>query len=156
MDVVYNHTAESNPHIKYNFNGFAPDFYYRTKQNNSYWNGSGCGNETRSENPMVRRFIIESLKYWVEEYKVDGFRFDLMGLHDMKTMEEIVSTLKNIKDDIFIYGEPWTAGDTPITPTVKGTQRGKNFAVFNDNFRDALKGPWYNLSPGYIQTGSNA
>ncbi len=153
LDVVYNHTAEGNSHIKYNFNGFVPNFYYRTKLNNSYWNGSGCGNEIRSENIMVRKFIIESLKYWVEEFKIDGFRFDLMGLHDMKTMEEIVYTLKNIKQDIFIYGEPWTAGDTPIIPTVKGTQRSKNFSVFNDNFRDALKGPWYDLTPGYIQTG---
>ncbi len=151
MDVVYNHTAEGNPDIKYNFNGFVPNHYYRKRLDNSYWNGSGTGNEMRSENPMVRKFILESLKYWVKEYKIDGFRFDLMGLHDMKTMEEIVSQLRDIKDDIFIYGEPWTAGDTPIDPTLKGDQRGKGFAVFNDHFRDALKGPWSNLEPGFIQ-----
>lgn len=155
MDVVYNHTAEGSPNVRYNFNGLVPNFYYRQRIDGSYWNGSGCGNEVRSENRMVRRFIVESLKYWVEEYKIDGFRFDLMGLHDMDTMREIVQTLKSIKPDIFIYGEPWTAGETPIKPTLKGSQRGEGFAVFNDHFRDALKGPWYNLDPGFIQKGIN-
>lgn len=153
MDVVYNHTAETSSHIYYNFNGFVPNFYYREKPDGSFWNGSGTGNETRSENPMVRRFIVESLKYWVREYKVDGFRFDLMGLHDMQTMETIVRELRRIKPDIFIYGEPWTAGPTPIDPTVKGDQKNKGFAVFNDHFRDAMKGPWHNVEPGYIQEG---
>lgn len=155
LDVVYNHTAETNPLIHYNFNGFAPSFYYRQKIDGSYWNGSGCGNEVRSENPMVRRFILESLKYWVETFDIDGFRFDLMGLIDLKTMKEIVKELCKINPDIFIYGEPWTAGENPIQPTVKGTQRGQGFAVFNDNFRDALKGPWCNTDPGYIQSGKN-
>lgn len=153
LDVVYNHTAEGNPEIRYNFNGIVPHFYYREKPDGSYWNGSGCGNELRSELPMVRRFIIESLKYWVQEYKIDGYRFDLMGLIDLETMETIVQELRAIRPDIFIYGEPWTAGETPITPTVKGIQRGRGFAVFNDHYRDALKGPWYNTEPGYIQTG---
>jgi len=153
LDVVYNHTAEGNPEIRYNFNGIVPNFYYRQKPDGSYWNGSGCGNEVRSEQPMVRRFIVESLKYWVETYKIDGYRFDLMGLIDMQTMENIVEELRKVKPDIFIYGEPWTAGATPIKPTIKGTQRGKGFAVFNDHFRDAIKGPWYNTEPGYIQTG---
>lgn len=155
MDVVYNHTAENNPAIRYNFNGIAPHYYYREKPDGEYWNGSGCGNEVRSELPMVRRFIVESLKYWVEEYKIDGYRFDLMGLMDMETMETIVRELRSVRPDIFLYGEPWTAGATPIKPTVKGTQRSKGFAVFNDHFRDALKGPWYNTEPGYIQTGRN-
>jgi len=155
LDVVYNHTAEENPEIRYNFNGIVPHYYYREKPDGNYWNGSGCGNEVRSELPMVRRFIVESLKYWVEEYKIDGYRFDLMGLIDIETMTTIVRELRSIRPDIFIYGEPWTAGDTPITPTVKGTQRGEGFAVFNDNFRDALKGPWSNTEPGYIQTGKN-
>lgn len=155
MDVVYNHTAEGNPEIRYNFNGFVPNFFYRTKMDNSYWNGSGCGNEFRSESPMVRKFILESLKFWVTQYDVDGFRFDLMGLHDHETMKEIVKQLRALKQDIFIYGEPWTAGATPITPTLKGDQRGKGFAVFNDHFRDAIKGPWNNLEPGYIQASLN-
>ncbi len=155
MDVVYNHTAESNPEIRYNFNGIVPNYYYREKPDGNYWNGSGCGNEVRSELPMVRRFIVESLKYWAEEYKIDGYRFDLMGLLDMKTMETIVKELRAINLDIFLYGEPWTAGDSPVIPTIKGTQRGQGFAVFNDHFRDALKGPWYNTDPGYIQCGTN-
>jgi len=155
LDVVYNHTAETNPQVRYNFNGLVPNFYYRQKPDGSYWNGSGCGNEVRSEQPMVRRFILESLKYWVETFKVDGFRFDLMGLIDLATLQTIVRELRAIKPDIFLYGEPWTAGETPIRPTVKGHQRGEGFAVFNDNFRDALKGPWYNTEPGYVQTGKN-
>ena len=155
LDVVYNHTAEGNPEIRYNFNGITPNFYYRQKPDGSYWNGSGCGNEVRSEQPMVRKFIVESLKYWVNTYKVDGFRFDLMGLIDMETMETIVKELRAIKPDIFLYGEPWTSGSTPIKPTVKGAQRGKGFAVFNDHFRDALKGPWHNTDPGYVQKGKN-
>jgi pullulanase len=155
MDVVYNHTAETSPEVLYNFNGFTPSYYYRQKLDGSYWNGSGCGNEVRSENPMVRRFIVESLKYWVEEYKIDGFRFDLMGLIDIETMREIVKTLRSMEPNIFIYGEPWTAGETPIQPTVKGTQRKEGFGVFNDHFRDAIKGPWYNVEPEYVQTGKN-
>jgi pullulanase len=155
MDVVYNHTSEGNPLMRYNFNGFVPNFYYRQRDDGSYWNGSGCGNEVRSEHPMVRRFIVESIKYWLEEYKVDGFRFDLMGLHDMETMEAIVQEAKKIDPNIFIYGEPWTAGETPIEPIIKGTQKGKAFSVFNDHFRDAIKGPWYNTDPGYLQKGLN-
>ena len=155
MDVVYNHTSEGNPSIHYNFNGFVPNFYYRQHPDGSYWNGSGCGNEMRSEHPMIRKYIIESLKYWINEYKIDGFRFDLMGLHDMETMSQIVEELKNIDPNIFIYGEPWTAGGTSIDPTIKGKQKGEGFSVFNDHFRDALKGPWYNTDPGYIQTGKN-
>ena len=155
LDVVYNHTSEGNPLIKYNFNGLIPGFFYRQHPDGSYWNGSGCGNELRSEHPMVRHFVVESVKYWAREYKVDGFRFDLMGLMDMETMRAIVKELRAIDPNIFIYGEPWTAGDTPIEPTLKGRQRGEGFSVFNDHFRDALKGPWYNTEPGYVQTGRN-
>ncbi|HGY57119.1 MAG TPA: type I pullulanase [Caldithrix abyssi] len=155
LDVVYNHTSEGNPLIQYNFNGLIPGFFYRQHPDGSYWNGSGCGNELRSEHPMVRRFIVESVKYWAEEYKVDGFRFDLMGLMDLETIRQIVRELHRIDPNIFIYGEPWTAGDTPIEPTVKGRQRGEGFSVFNDHFRDALKGPWYNTEPGYVQKGLN-
>jgi pullulanase len=156
MDVVYNHTAEGNPQIRYNFNGILPNFYYRTHPDGSYWNGSGCGNELRSEHPMVRKFIIESLKYWVESYKIDGFRFDLLGLMDIITMKEIVHTLRAIYPNIFLYGEPWAGGSTPFSPIIsKGMQRDEGFAVFNDNFRDALRGPWYNTMPGYIQNGEN-
>ena len=156
LDVVYNHTAEGNSAIQYNFNGFIPNYYYRQHVDGGYWNGSGTGNEMRAENPMVRRFIIESLIYWIEEYKIDGYRFDLMGLFDMTTMREIVARLRAVKPDIFLYGEPWAAGATPIEVTDKGKQRSEGFSVFNDHFRDALKGPWYNTDPGYVQTGRNA
>lgn len=151
MDVVYNHTAESNEMVRYSFNGLAPGYYYRRRPDGSYWNGSGCGNEFKSEAPMGRKFIIDSLKYWVKEYKVDGFRFDLMGLIDTATVCLLTSELKKTRPDIFIYGEPWAAGETPISPTVKGTQKRRGFAVFNDIFRDEIKGSVWNLDGGFVQ-----
>jgi len=153
MDVVYNHTAESRPQKIYSFEGLVPGYYYRLREDGSYYNGSGTGNETRSEAPMMRKFIVESCKYWVEEYDVDGFRFDLMGLHDLETMVEIVETCRAIKPDIVIHGEPWTGGETPIMPTGKGAQKGKGFAVFGDHFRDAIKGGVFDESKGYVQAG---
>lgn len=154
MDVVYNHTAET-PQEFYGFNVMAENYYYRQKADGSYYNGSGCGNEFRSESPMGRKFILDSLKYWVREYNVDGFRFDLMALIDMETMETIVKELRALKSDILIYGEPWSAGPTPIQKIEKGSQRSKGFAVFNDNFRDAIKGGVFDLSKGYVQAGLN-
>lgn len=155
MDVVYNHTAEYRPNKVYSFEGLAPGYYYRLKDDGTYWNGSGTGNETRSEAPMMRRFLIESLKYWVSEYGVDGFRFDLMGLMDLETATRMVQELKVLKPDIIVYGEPWAGGDTPVTPLGKGAQRGKGFAVFGDNFRDAIKGGVFDLNKGYVQAGIN-
>ncbi len=155
MDVVYNHTAETSPSKVFSFNGLTPGYYYRLKEDGSYWNGSGTGNEFRSEAPMARKFILDSVEYWVREYKVDGFRFDLMGLIDLETMEQIVRRLRAIAPHLLIHGEPWTGGQTPITPTVKGMQRGKGFAVFGDHFRDAIKGGVFDLNPGYVQTGIN-
>lgn len=151
MDVVYNHTAEGNELVKHSFNALAPNYYYRCKLNGDYWNGSGCGNEFKSESYMGRKFIIDSLKYWVKEYKVDGFRFDLMGLIDTETVYLLTDELKKIKPDIFIYGEPWAAGAAGIEPTVKGAQRDKGFAVFNDIFRDAIKGSVWDNKGGYVQ-----
>lgn len=152
MDVVYNHTAETKDKV-YNFNALAPDYYYRTKEDGSYYNGSGCGNEFKSESPFGRRFIIDSLKYWIEEYSIDGFRFDLMGLIDLETVDEIIKELKKIKPDIIIYGEPWHAGGTPINGVKKGTQKGKGYAVFNDDIRDAIKGSVFNIRDlGYVQS----
>jgi pullulanase len=153
MDVVYNHTAEYRPNKVFSFEGLAPGYYYRLKDDGTYWNGSGTGNETRSEAPMMRKFMIESLKYWVAEYGVDGFRFDLMGLMDIETATRIVQELKVLKPDIIVYGEPWAGGDTPIVPLGKGAQRGKGFAVFGDNFRDAIKGGVFDLNKGYVQAG---
>ncbi len=155
MDVVYNHTAEYRPSKIYSFEGLVPGYYYRLRGDGSYSNGSGTGNETRSEAPMMRKFMIESVKYWVEEYDVDGFRFDLLGLTDLETVLKIVEELKAIKPDIVFYGEPWTGGETPISPTTKGMQRGKGFAVFGDHFRDAIKGGVFDLNKGYVQAGIN-
>ncbi len=156
LDVVYNHTMEDIKNLVYSFEGFVPGYYYRRKEDGSYWNGSGVGNEFRSEAPMARRFIIDSVKYWVTEYQVDGFRFDLMGLIDLETMELLTKELKAIDPNLLVCGEPWSAGETPITITNKGKQRGKGFAVFNDHFRDALKGSVFQpREQGYIQKGIN-
>ncbi|OGR43177.1 MAG: type I pullulanase [Elusimicrobia bacterium GWA2_56_46] len=155
MDVVYNHTAETGGKA-FNFDALAKDYYYRVKEDGSYWNGSGCGNEFKSESPMGRKFIIDSLLHWVNEYKVDGFRFDLMGLIDQETVFALVKRLKEAKPDILIYGEPWASGETPVKGVKKGTQRSKGFSVFNDNLRDALKGSVFKASePGYVQAAVN-
>ena len=155
MDVVYNHTAETSKKV-FNFDALAKDYYYRVKEDGTYWNGSGCGNEFKSESPMGRKFIIDSLLHWVNDYKVDGFRFDLMGLIDQDTAFALVQRLKDVKTDILIYGEPWTSGDTPVTGVRKGTQRSKGFSVFNDNLRDALKGSVFKVADlGYVQAAAN-
>jgi len=156
MDVVYNHTAETGGRI-YNFKAVAGDYYYRVRPDGSYWNGSGCGNEFKTEAPMARKFIIDSLLHWARDYKVDGFRFDLMGLMDRETAFEAVKKLQEFKPDIILYGEPWTAGETPVDGIKKGSQKGRGFAVFNDGFRDALKGSVFSVKDkGYIQSyGSN-
>lgn len=156
LDVVYNHTAEGFwGEGVFSFNAFVPYFYYRFG-NGHISNGSGCGNEFRSESFMGRKFIIDSLKYWTEFYGFDGFRFDLMGLIDLETMTEAVSELKKVKEDILVYGEPWTGGLTPIEPTYKGAQRFRGFSVFNDEFRDAIKGPVFdNQECGFVQNGSH-
>ena len=154
MDVVYNHTAETGGK-KFNFAGLAGNYFYRMKDDGSFYNGSGCGNEFRSESPMGRRFILDSLKRWVTEYGVDGFRFDLMGLIDLETAELIASELKKIKPSILVYGEPWKAGDSPVDGVKKGSQRGKGYSVFNDDLRDALKGSVFEVSDlGYVQAGN--
>jgi pullulanase len=155
LDVVYNHTMEDLFKKRvYSFEGLVPGYYYRRKANGDYWNGSGVGNEFRSESPMGRRFIIDSVKYLVTEYGLDGFRFDLMGLIDLETLKLLTKELHAIDPNIIIYGEPWSAGDTPIKITDKGKQRHLGFAVFNDHFRDALKGSVFHpRERGYIQGG---
>jgi pullulanase len=154
LDVVYNHTLEDIHRRVYSFEGLVPGYYYRRKQDGTYWNGSGVGNEFRSEAPMARRFIIDSVKYWVTEYQVDGFRFDLMGLIDLDTMIELVRDLRSIDPNLLIYGEPWSAGETPIEITDKGKQRERGFSVFNDHFRDALKGSVFHpREQGFVQAG---
>jgi pullulanase len=155
MDVVYNHTAETRSKV-YNFNALAMDYYYRVNPDGTYSNGSGCGNEFKSEAPMARKFLIDSLLHWVRDYKVDGFRFDLMGLMDLDTVTAAVRALRAVKPDILIYGEPWTAGTTPVRGVRKGSQRSAGYAVFNDNFRDAIKGSVFSLDDlGYVEAARN-
>lgn len=154
LDMVYNHTVEELKSRAISFEGLVPGYYYRRKPDGTYFNGSGCGNEFRSEAPMARRFIIDSVKMWVTEYGADGFRFDLMGLIDLKTMTQLARELRAIDPNLLIYGEPWAAGDTPIRVTAKGCQRGRGFSVFNDTFRDALKGSVFHpRERGFVQDG---
>jgi pullulanase len=155
LDVVFNHTFEFIENgIVFSFEGLVPGYYYRLQPNGIYWNGSGTGNEFRTEAPMARRYIIDSLKRWVTDYKIDGFRFDLLGLIDRETLRQAVKELRRIDPHILIYGEPWAGGPTPIEISHKGVQRSQGWAVFNDGYRDALKGNVFNArETGYIQSG---
>lgn len=157
LDVVLNHTFEAlDKQRVYSFEGLVPGYYYRLKMDGSYWDGSGTGNEFRSEAPMARRYLVDCLKHWVTEYKVDGFRFDLLGLMDRATIELIVSELRALDPQLLLYGEPWAGGTTPLEIAHKGAQRGRGWAVFNDHFRDALKGNVFNArAGGYVQAGAN-
>jgi len=150
MDVVYNHTDHGSP-----FGLINPGYYYRFYLPGQYANGSGVGNDFRSEAPMARKFIIDSLKYWVEEYGVDGFRFDLMALIDSDTMREAERELRKIKPDIVLYGEPWSSGHSPIKgqPTDKHAIRHAGIGAFNDHFRNALGGNPNGTEPGFLQEG---
>ena len=141
MDVVYNHTMLNEESY---FNQIVPGYYYRQKEDGSFSNASACGNETASERPMMRKFIIESLKYWVQEYHIDGFRFDLMGIHDIQTMNIISNELHAIKPDILLYGEGWTAGSSPLADSLRALKKNvqliDGIAVFSDDLRDGIKG----------------
>ncbi|RAW14996.1 type I pullulanase [Paenibacillus taichungensis] len=140
MDVVYNHTFDT---AASSFEKLVPGYYYRQHPDGTYSNGSGTGNEVATERPMVRKFIIDSVRYWAEEYHVDGFRFDLMGLIDTTTMKELAAELHaEVSPSILLYGEPWGALESPLGDqmTLKGAQREAGFAVFNDNLRGAIKG----------------
>jgi pullulanase len=142
MDVVYNHTARI---YESNFDLLVPGYYYRQwEKDGKYSNASGCGNETASDRAMMRKFILESVSYWVREYHVDGFRFDLMAIHDMETMNLVAETLHAINPSILIYGEGWTAGDSPLPEKYRALKRnvGKmnGITVFSDDIRDGIKG----------------
>lgn len=153
MDVVFNHTFTTGNSP---FDILVPKYYYRTDSSGKYTNGSGCGNETASEKPMMRKFILDSVKFWAKEYKIDGFRFDLMALHDIETMKEVEKELKKINPNILIYGEPWTGGTSALSPTKqvrKGKQKGMNIAVFNDDFRNAIKGDNDGEGVGFVNGG---
>ena len=141
MDVVYNHTMFSS---NSNFDQLVPGYYYRQKADGSFSDATACGNETASERAMMRKFILESVMYWVKEYHVDGFRFDLMGVHDIETMNKISKELHKIKPGILLYGEGWTAGSSPLPDSVralkKNAYRLDKIAVFSDDLRDGIKG----------------
>lgn len=153
LDVVYNHTfatgMESDMSV---FDKIVPGYFYRSDEQGNLTNGSGVGNEVATERPMVSKYVQDSVKYWAEEYNVDGFRFDLMKLIDLQTTRAIVRDLKGIDPSILIYGEPWSGGSTPLAAELqieKGKQRGEGFAVFNDNFRGAIKGGSDDASKGF-------
>ena len=165
LDVVYNHTYDIDHS---NFQRTYPDYYYRKIDNGEksipnsqlYSNGSGCGNETASDKPMMRQFMIESVKYWANEYHIDGFRFDLMGIHDIETMNQIRKALDEIDPSIFIYGEGWSAGSCAY-PYEKlamkaHIQQTPRIAAFSDEIRDALRGPFDNdTKPGILGGSPN-
>ncbi len=157
MDVVYNHTYDANS----SFNKIVPYYYYRYTDAGVNSSASGCGNDTASERYMFGKFMVDSTAYWVEEYKLDGLRFDLMGLHDLDTMQRVESAVHTINPNALIYGEGWTMGFTvdgsaqanqsnisKIVPT--GDAIG-GIAVFNDAIRDGLKGSVFEKTArGYI------
>jgi pullulanase len=143
MDVVYNHTSDTE---NSNFSLEVPGYYYRHNTDGTLSNASACGNETASERPMMRKYMIESLKHWMTEYHVDGFRFDLMGIHDITTMNQIREVIHQIDPTIFLYGEGWTAGSSPLPQNEqavkKFTVRLNGIAAFSDDIRDGIKGSW--------------
>lgn len=157
MDVVYNHTYDANS----SFNKIVPYYYYRYTATGANSSASGCGNDTASERYMFGKFMVDSVSYWAEEYNLDGFRFDLMGLHDLYTMQKVESAVHTINPQAVIYGEGWTMGSTitnvpqanqtnisKITPTNNAIGA---IAVFNDAIRDGLKGSVFQTtSKGYI------
>ena len=156
MDVVYNHTYSGGSGKNDWFDYTVPGYYYRQKADGTYSNGSGCGNETASDRAMYQKYMIDSVVYWATEYHIDGFRFDLMGIHDVDTMNKIREALDRINPDILIYGEPWTAETTPCpkATAVQGNmnQVSERVAAFNDKVRDAIKGSCFNATDkGFIQ-----
>lgn len=154
MDVVYNHTANNDDS---NFSLTAPDYYYRHRADGTYSDASGCGNETASDRQQMRDFIINSVKYWAKEYHIDGFRFDLMAIHDTETMTEVAKALKEINPSIFVYGEGWTAGDSPLPVERRALKENvakmEGIAVFSDDIRDAIKGHYSNAADRGFATG---
>lgn len=136
MDMVYNHMTNT-----VNLDKIVPKYYFRTDDRVKFTNGSGCGNELATEHPMVRKFVLDSIRHWVNNYHIDGTRFDLMELMDFDTTLQIVETVKQIDKSIIVYGEPWKGGHSPLNNgTYRGRQKNNQFAIFNDLFRDATRG----------------
>ncbi|MBQ6159972.1 MAG: type I pullulanase [Oscillospiraceae bacterium] len=163
MDVVYNHTYDINSCL----NKIVPYYYYRYNASGAPSNGSGCGNETASERPMFRKYMVDSVSYWAKEYHIDGFRFDLMALHDVDTMQAIEQAVHEINPKAILYGEGWTGGTSPLNDNLKANQAnirkveatGEGIgavAVFNDAIRDGLKGSVFDAKDqGYINGKAN-
>ena len=159
MDVVYNHTSAGSGKTNNWFDRTVPGYYYRQNSDGTYSNASGCGNETASDRAMYRKYMIDSVVYWATEYHIDGFRFDLMGIHDVATMNAIRAALDEVDPNIIIYGEPWTAASTtcPSATAVQSnmSQVDSRIAAFNDKSRDAIKGSCFDASSsGFIQGAS--
>ena len=154
LDVVYNHTFDINGS---GFQRIYPDYYYRKRTDGTYSDGSGCGNETASEREMMRRFMIESVRFWAKEYHIDGFRFDLMGIHDIETMNAVRRAASEIDPTLFIYGEGWSAGGCAL-PIEKLAVKAHisqlpGIAAFSDELRDALRGPFSDDHKGAFLAG---
>jgi pullulanase len=142
MDVVYNHVYSSG---ESNFEILAPGYFFRMNADGTFSNGSGCGNETASEREMMRKFMVESVCYWADEYRIDGFRFDLMGLHDIETMNIIRWELDKIDPSIIMYGEGWAAEDSPLAEDLRalkknGRRLNERIGLFSDDMRDGIRG----------------
>ncbi len=159
MDVVYNHTYDTNIS---NHEKIVPGYYYRCDEFGNLTNGSACSNETASERIMVAKHFIDSVVYWAKEYKIDGFRFDLMGLHDVDTMNEIRYALDNVNKNIIIYGEGWCGGPTPLDEGSQALKKNANktdkrIAYFSDDIRDGVKGDVFvDETPGFVNGGENS
>ncbi|SHE99613.1 type I pullulanase [Clostridium fallax] len=153
MDVVYNHTEKTE---ESNFHKVVPYYYHRQNSDGSFSNGSGCSNETASNRKMVRKFIIDSLTYWAKEYHIDGFRFDLMAIHDIETMNKIREELNKIDSSIIIYGEGWNGGPSTLPENKRASKANvlkldNNIAAFSDDIRDGVKGHvFYEKDGGFV------
>ncbi len=156
LDVVYNHVYDA---AKSQFERTVPGYFFRHKTDGSLSNGSGCGNETASEMPMMRKFMVESVLYWIKEYHVDGFRFDLMGIHDIVTMNAIRNVVNAVEPTIFIYGEGWAASSPALCDAELATKGNVSkmpvIAAFGDEMRDGLRGVWNDDAKGAFLTGNH-
>ena len=153
MDVVYNHVSSAS---SFSFEQIVPGYFFRTDDTGTLLNGTGCGNEVASERPMVRKFIVDSVKYWASEYKLDGFRFDLMGILDVTTMQQVRAALNVIDPTILVIGEGWNMGGLPEGDRASQVNIGNldGISAFNDQIRDGIKGSVFNASEQGWATGN--
>ena len=156
MDVAYNHTFNAKAS---SFEQIVPGYYYRYNEDGSLSNATACGNEVASEQPMVRQFIIQSLLHWVNEYHIDGFRFDLMGVHDIQTMKAVETAIHQVDSSIILYGEGWAAGESPLPieqrAIKENMQQLNGIAAFSDDLRDGIRGHVFTEDDqGFIACGS--